>query len=284
MTRKILLQWPSASRVYPTEDVPQPRLEEDSNLCQRKTMEMNRKVARPDTQIDWRDMGEKYGGSNIYSYPVVLNHVLIVNKFILAEQQGYDAVIPALYIDDGLQEGRGTLRIPVVGPGEASMLIAQLVGRRFAVVTVRPELIPRIEENLHQFGWEDRAIRDRPVRSFSPWYQDACRDAFNGKPEKLIADFEKVAMECITAGADTIIIGCYPASVALTLAGYHEIGNTGVPFISPAACAIKLAEMMVDLQQSVGLVKTEFSGGPYKTLPKKMLEQIWQDFDFLPKT
>ena len=60
MTRKILLQSPAASRIYPTEDVPQPRLEEDIDLYRQKTLEMNRKVARPDTQIDQWDMGEKY--------------------------------------------------------------------------------------------------------------------------------------------------------------------------------------------------------------------------------
>jgi allantoin racemase len=172
------------------------------------------------------------------------------------------------------------LKIPVVGPCEAAMLVAQLVGRKFAVVTVRPAIIPRMEEHLRLYGWESRAIKNRPIRHFDPWYWDACLDAIRGKPEKYIADFEKVALECINDGADTIIMGSSPASAPLTLAGYREIGNTGVPFISPAACAVKLAETMADLQQSIGLTKTEVLGGPYQTLPREMLVQMWKDFGF----
>jgi hypothetical protein len=75
-------------------------------------------------------------------------------------------------------------------------------------------------------------------------------------------------------------MGCYPAAAALPLAGYREIGNTGVPFISSAAAAVKLAEVMADLRQCIGLTKTEALAGPYKTLPREMLIQMRKDFSF----
>ena len=242
-------------------------------------LRMAKKVARPDTEITMWYV-DKFPGSLSYFYPMAVNDISIINKIIAAEEQGYDAVFLNGFLDNGLQEAREAVNIPVIGPGESGMLLAQLVGRKFAVVTIHPSVIPRMEENLHLYGWEDRAIKNRPIRYFEPYYFDACVECFRGKPEKLITDFEKVALECIEDGADTVIMGCYPAAAALTLAGYREIGNTGVPFISSAATAVKLAEVMADLRHCIGLTKTEALLGPYRTLPREMLIQIRKDFAF----
>jgi allantoin racemase len=251
----------------------------DQHVCNEGMFRMAKKVIRPDTEINLGYL-DKHSGSVIYRYPAAVNDISIVNKIIEAEEKGYDAVLTNAFIDCGLQEAREAVNIPVVGPCESSMLVAQLVGRKFAVVTVRRDLISPIEELLHRYGWEDRAIRNKPVRHIEPWYWDAMIACYQGKPDKLIAYFEEIAMECINDGADSVIMGCFPASAALTSAGYRRIGATGVPFICPAATALKIAEMMADLRHSIGLTKTEASAGPYRTLPREMLAQIRKNFGF----
>lgn len=261
-----------------TEEV-QKRPQSEMAIWNEGTLRGVRKAARPDTEITmWYP--DKFPGSVAFLYPTAVNDITIVNNVIKAEEQGYDAAVIACHLDNGLQEARGAVKIPVTGPCESGMIVAQLVGRKFAVVTVRPALIPRMEEHLRLYGWEDRAIKTRPIRYFDPWYWDACIACFNGKPEKLISDFEKIALECINDGADAVIMGCFQAAAALSLAGYREIGNTGVPFISSALAAVKLAEVMADLRQSIGLTKTEALHGPYKTLPREMLIQLRKDFAF----
>lgn len=67
--------------------------------------------------------------------------------------------------------------MPVVGPAESAMMMAQLLGARFAVLTLATEDIYQqgpvyghtvVEQNLRVLGWEDRAIKNRPVRPFAP--------------------------------------------------------------------------------------------------------------------
>jgi allantoin racemase len=277
MGLKILLQSITAEEYdIVTEDVPG---RPNKHILNEGILRMAKKTVRPDTQID-RWFLDKYAGSPVYLYPAAINNISIVSNITKAEEQGYDAALTDAFIDCGLQEAREAVRIPVAGPCESSMLIAQLVGRKFAVVTTRGDLIPPIEEHLHRYGWEDRAIRNKPVRHIEPWYWDAMMACYQGHPDQLIAYFEKVAMECINDGADSIILGCFPASAALTLAGYRKIGTTGVPFICPAVAALKIAEMMADLRHGFGLTKSEFPDGPYRTLPREMLVQIRKNFGF----
>ena len=74
-----------------------------------------------------------------------------------------------------LQDARQAVKIPVVGPAESAMMMAQLVGAKFAVVTLATEDVHTrgavyghnvVEQNLRALGWENRAIKNRPVRPF----------------------------------------------------------------------------------------------------------------------
>ena len=59
------------------------------------------------------------------------------------------------------------------------MMVAQLIGAKFAVVTYATEDIYTrgpvyghnvVEQNIRVLGWENRAIKNRPVRPFRrPW-------------------------------------------------------------------------------------------------------------------
>ncbi len=241
-----------------------------------------RSVARPDTEIV---VGYTEKGTPINHwllYPRTVMKVEVLNKVIQAERDGYDAAIAGVcYCELFLEECRQAVRMPVVGPAESSMLLAQLVGKRFAIVTIHPHYVQPMEQNIHQRGWTDRAIAYRPVRHFEPWMMEATNDALIGKPEKLISDFDKVAQECVRDGADTIICGCAPCGATLALAGYREVRGTGVPVVSAVAAEIKLAEALVDLRRAVGLTKTEAEVGPYQTTPPEVVAKIQKDFGFV---
>src|SRR5262249_11251207 len=68
-----------------------------------------------------------------------------VAKIIDAEQDGINAVVIDCMGDPGMHAAREAVSIPVLGPGEATMHIASILGHRFSVVTVLSSCIPLME-------------------------------------------------------------------------------------------------------------------------------------------
>jgi hypothetical protein len=58
------------------------------------------------------------------------------------------------------------VKIPVLAAGESAMIMARLLGCKFAIVTINAKFVPIGEANLILLRLEGRAIPDRPVRSF----------------------------------------------------------------------------------------------------------------------
>jgi len=248
-----------------------------SHLLWDKMLQVARKVVRPDTEVTIRHLEKHYGGSSWkasghgYPYLRMLNTASVVGHIIEAEREGYDAVMIGDAVDDGLLEARGVVTIPVTSVGESAFLLAQLLGRRFAVVALADFLIPLIEAKLNLYGLESRAIRNRPVRSadLTASILEACK----GKPGRLIADFEKTALECVDDGADVVIAVCAHLGPALSLHGYHKVGDTGVPVVDATSAALKLSELLADLRESIGLSKSEGPTSLYCTPPYRLLDE-----------
>src|SRR5215470_4871721 len=62
-----------------------------------------------------------------------------------AEAARCDAVICDCFADPGVRAARELVNIPVIGPGEASMLLAASLGQKFSVITVLRQVFPLIE-------------------------------------------------------------------------------------------------------------------------------------------
>ena len=227
-------------------------------------------------------IGKHFAGYMRYNRALLAVEVL--ERVKQAEADGFDAAFPGVcYGEFFLQVARQAVQIPVVGPAESAMMMAQLLGARFAVVTLATEDVyaqgpvyghNAVEENLRVLGWENRAIKNRPVRPFSPPLASLLIEAYEGRPDRLIEEFEKHALECVRDGADVVICGCMPYGTALSKAGYKEVAGTGVPVVTPLPAMIKLAEGMVDLRRSVGLAKSEAVVSPYRSTPDDVLQDL----------
>lgn len=255
---------------------------DDQDLVFANMLEFARSVARPTTEFVVNTLTHTVGAyaPGMYKYNRAIMAVEVLERVKQAEEDGFDAAFPGMcYGEFFLQEARQAVKMPVVGPAESAMTLAQLIGDKFAVVTVSPVYVHGMEQNIRMLGWQDRAISNRPVRAWQPAISELIVNAYKGRPEQLIEEFEKQALECVKDGADVVILGCNPMGAALAQVGYNQVADTGVPVVTPLPAMIKLAESLVDLRSSIGITKTEAVIGPYRSTPEHIAkDQVERGF------
>ena len=203
----------------------------------------------------------------------MLNDVHVVGDILRAQRDGFDAAMIGPHWDPGLYAAREAASIPVSGPLESAALVAQTLGRRFAVLTVHEGYVPMIERSLRVYGCESRAIATRPVRRFGMTYQNL-EAVLEGSSHAFLDEFTKTARECIADGADVIIAGGQLFGPVFQRHRYFTIPDTGVPVVEVAACGLKMAETLVTLKRSISLNKSEHPNAPFRTPDAAALAQV----------
>ncbi len=202
----------------------------------------------------------------------MLNDVHVIGDILRAQRDGYDAAMIGPHWDPGLYGAREAASIPVAGPLEAAVMMAQTIGRRFAVLTVHEGYVPMIERKLRLYGCESRAIAHRPVRRFGMTYANLVA-ALDGSSDVFLNEFTKSARECIADGADVIIAGGQLFGPVFQRYRYYAVPDTGVPVMEVAACGLRMAETLVALWRNIGLKKSEHPNAPFRTPAAEALEQ-----------
>lgn len=153
-----------------------------------------------------------------------------------AERDGYDAVIIGCFGDPGLEAARELVRIPVIGPGEASLLLAASLGHRFTVVTILDNVIASQELQAYRAGVKDKlaSVRatDIPVLSLMKDRAATVKRVLEVGQEAIKRD-----------RADTLVFGCMTMSF---LGIAEEVSEAlGVPVVNAGRAALKAAEGLV---------------------------------------
>lgn len=194
-----------------------------------------RNYAAPQTEIGIQDVAE--GPASIESmYEEYLSIPAAVRSSVELEQAGWDAIILGCYGDPGLDALRELVSIPVIGPGEATALMAASLGHRFSIITITESVIAFTERLVRNVGVGDKLasvrVVDIPVL-------------------ELHRDLEQTIEATIREGrraiqqdrADTLILGCMSM-------GFLEVAEAvapelGVPVLNPARASLKFAEALV---------------------------------------
>lgn len=212
-----------------------------------------RRVARADTELVLHGMRAgtyetEYPGLDIRHHVVQHLHTAqFLAAAVAAEEQGFDAFAIMSIPDVGLLEARALVDIPVVGYGESAMLMACMLGSRFGVVTFIEDLPELIAANAERYGLGARCAASHPA-GFT--FQDVL--AGFDRPAALIERFETAARGLIRAGADVIIPGEAPLNVLLAANGMHRVDDC--PVLDSIGATIKMAESLVDLRRTSGLL------------------------------
>jgi len=199
------------------------------------------RVARSDTEISnvFLDSGPA-SVESAYDEAVAVPDT--VAKVRQAEREGIDAVIINCMGDPGLDAAREVVSIPVIGPCEASMHVAAMLGHKFSVLGVLDRVIPQFEHQAQKYGVKDKlaSVRsiDLPVLELE-----------KGREQFVARAVGKAVGAIEEDGAHVIVLGCTGlAGLAQQIENALRERGYDVPVIDPASTALKIAETLVDLK------------------------------------
>ena len=157
-----------------------------------------------------------------------------------AERDGCDAAISDCFGDPGVRPGRELVNIPVIGPAEASFLLAAGLGQRFSVVTVLKSVLPMIEHLVHAAGVRSRLASIRTI--------DIPVLGLTDITAMTTALYKEMVAAIQEDDAHVLVLGCTGMmGVAEELQTYLHTAGFDVPVVSPTAASVCLAETLVRL-------------------------------------
>jgi allantoin racemase len=202
----------------------------------------------------------EYPGDHIrYSYLQRQHTQQFVDAALQAQGEGYDAFFIATIPDVGLEDIRTLLDIPVVGFGQASLLVAATLAPRVGIVNFIEALGPQLRRNAESYGL-GRLLG--PIVKLRAEFGDVT--AAYADPDPLVKVFREAAREAIDHGARVVIPGEGPLNVFLADHGITEVD--GIPVIDSIAAALSMCELRVRLQRTTGL-SAPTTGGLYHDRP-----------------
>ncbi len=147
-----------------------------------------------------------------------------------------NAIVINCFADPGIHAARELADIPVVGPAEACIFMALMLGHKFAVISTMRNSGPWIELQVREYGVENRLAAslgiDIPVLEL----QNDLRKTAN----YLIKEADNLIRE---KGAEVIVLGCTGMATVADMIRK----KLSVPVIEPMAAAFKMAELFCDL-------------------------------------
>jgi len=175
-----------------------------------------------------------------YYYNKHLVETVVLEQVMRAEADGYDAVIVGCCYDPGVRVARELVDIPVVGPLEATMLMAPYYGHDYVLVTDHHKAVPYLRDLVRLYG----GTGCRHVSCIDWWVVDMIRDT-EGVARDALAATRRVMEE---KGAEAVILACTIIS-ASTEKWLRDSGAAReLTILNPNTMALKMAESLADLK------------------------------------
>jgi allantoin racemase len=158
-----------------------------------------------------------------------------VQAAVEAERRGFDAVLTGCVGDPGVEAAREMVRIPVIGPAEASFHAAAMLGYVFAVLSPVDNTVRPTWSLIRHYRLADRCVAVRSVECTVMQLRAGDESAF-GK----VLDTARRCLE--DDGAEVLVLGCASLS--------HVFGDRladvlPVPVVNALRVSLRVAEMLV---------------------------------------
>jgi allantoin racemase len=157
------------------------------------------------------------------------------------EREGIDAAIIGCFGDPGLEAARELVAIPVIGPGEASLLLAAQLAHRITILSVFDSLAASHRQQAFRAGVLDKLAS---VRGLDIPVLELMRD-----PDATFSRIVQVGRRAVEQdGAEVLIFGCMTMSFLGVAPRLSDA--LGVPVVNAAQAALKAAESLVSINLS----------------------------------
>jgi allantoin racemase len=175
-----------------------------------------------------------------------------IESFRQAEREGYHAVVPLGMLDLGVDGGKSAVDIPVIGPMEACLHVACLLGDRFGLVIYHERLLSFNRAIVRRYGMEERIVAFG-VSGFDLPDLTAHRD-------EVVQNFVNEAKKLVANGAEVIIpMGISQCPVHIKPDWLQA--QLGVPVVEGIGAPIRMAAMLAGLGLKQSRVRWPKSGG-----------------------
>lgn len=169
---------------------------------------------------------------------IELGNPAFIAAFREAERLGYDAAVPLGTVDFGVDGGRSAVDIPVVGPAEAMLYLAGMMGHRFGLLTYDSASVALVWRAVHRAGMTNRISSCLAVNiGLTDFASDekALKAATIRQAKALVAD-----------GADVVLVmGISLCPVFISAGELSE--EAGVPVLEGIGAPIHLAGLFAAL-------------------------------------
>jgi allantoin racemase len=153
-------------------------------------------------------------------------------------QEDVDAIVLGCFGDPGLRPAREISRVPVIGGGEASMVLARLYARRFGILQIRASNIPETEVTLATLGLSGMCVGTGVIdMAFYELLDDTTKTL-----DLLVREGRKL----VDRGAEVLILGCISLGLGPFTAELSDALQ--LPVINPVRAAVAAAQVF----QTVG--------------------------------
>lgn len=158
-----------------------------------------------------------------------------VEMAVEAERRGYDAVITGCAGDPGVEAAREMVRIPVIGPGQAALHTAAMLGYTFSVLSPLDSTVGPTRALVRHHGLEGRCASVRSVNCSVMMLRD-------GGPETFRAVLD-VARHCVDEDeANSLVLACASLSHVF---GDRLAAALPVPVVNALRVSVRMAELLV---------------------------------------
>ena len=157
---------------------------------------------------------------------------------LAAERDGFDAVCLYCFDDPAIDACRERLTIPVIGGGQASVLVAAMLGRSFSILTTAPRRVSQKRAFVRSTGVDASRLASVRAVPLPPGER---------RGVTLAAALAEQAKRCADDdGADVVVLGC------MDFAGMapEASARAGVPVVDPALVLVNMAELLVNQKLS----------------------------------
>ena len=177
--------------------------------------------------------GGSFNGAIESSYDEYLYIPSLLETVEQIERDGFDAALIGCFGDPGLDGVRELVKIPVVGPAEASLHVASMLADSIGIITATREIIPMLRRLAERYHVDRHLVG---VTDIGCPVLDIRRD-----PDAQYPTLVQVARRMVSdQGAEALILGC--GSMSFYAERLH--GDVGVPCINPLRVGLKMCELL----------------------------------------